>query len=212
VETEIFHELPVILVDRCGHLNGPMIIAFVHLASKGFQSLLADRQFHGRSRIRWLTSGRFTNLGAGPRSGWICRHNISLTASFRREPEQVADDVRKGFVSIEAAARRYGVALNPGGTVDAAKTSALRAKAPEPDTIDPARAAWDEIFPDAEVTALNRRLYGLPPGPANHRRSRIFARVLGDLDAGQIAATSRAERTTRRALFSDLVSAEVAQK
>jgi hypothetical protein len=33
VETEIFHELPIILVDRCGHVIGPMIIAFVHLLS-----------------------------------------------------------------------------------------------------------------------------------------------------------------------------------
>jgi N-methylhydantoinase B len=131
---------------------------------------------------------------------------------FWRDAEQVADDVRKGFITMAAAVRRYGVALTADGTVDAAKTAALRADAPEADTVDPARDAWDEIFPDADVTALNRRLYDLPPGPANHRRSRIFARVLGDLDAGQIAATSRAERTTRRALFSDLVSAEVARK
>jgi hypothetical protein len=88
----------------------------------------------------------------------------------------------------------------------------LRANAPEADTADPARDAWDAIFPDAEVTALNHRLYDMPPGPANHRRSRIFAAVLGDLDAGQIAATSHAERATRRALFSDLVCAEIARK
>ena len=105
-----------------------------------------------------------------------------------------------------------GVALTEGGRVDAAKTSALRASAPVDDTADPAREAFDEIFPDADVTALNRRLYDLPPGPANHRRSRIFAAVLRDLDAGQIAATSQAERARRRALFSDLVSAEVAEK
>jgi N-methylhydantoinase B len=131
---------------------------------------------------------------------------------FWREPEHVADDVRKGFVTIEAAARRYGVALTEGGTVDAAKTAALRANPPVADTADPARDAWDEIFPDTDVTALNRRLYDLPPGPANHRRSRIFATVLGDLDAGQIAATSQAERATRRALFSQLISAEIAEK
>jgi N-methylhydantoinase B len=131
---------------------------------------------------------------------------------FERDSEQVADDVRKGFITIEAAARRYGVALTTDGTVDAAKTSALRANAPAADTVDPAREAFDEIFPDADVTALNHRLYDLPPGPANHRRSRIFARVLDDLDTGQIAATSHAERSARRALFSDLVSAEIARK
>jgi N-methylhydantoinase B len=131
---------------------------------------------------------------------------------FRRDAERVADDVRKGFVTIEAAAQRYGVALTTDGAVDAGKTAALRANAPAADTVDPAREAWDAIFPDTDVTALNHRLYDLPPGPANHRRSRIFATVLDDLDAGQIAATSHAERSARRALFSDLVSAEVAGK
>jgi N-methylhydantoinase B len=131
---------------------------------------------------------------------------------LERDAEQVADDVRKGFITVSAAARRYGVALTEGGTVDAAKTTALRASAPAADTADPAREAFDQIFPDADVTALNHRLYDLPPGPANHRRSRIFVAVLDDLDAGQIAATSQAERARRRKLFSDLVSAEVAEK
>ena len=86
VETEILHELAVILVDRYGHVNGPMIIAFVQLASKGFQSLFIDRLslFHMGSRRRWIASGRFTNLGPG----WVRRHNISLSTSFRREPER----------------------------------------------------------------------------------------------------------------------------
>src|SRR6266568_5337901 len=68
VETEIFHELPIILVDRCGHMNGPLIIAFVQLPAKGFQSLLVDRprQFHTGSRRRWGTIPRFTDLEAGP--------------------------------------------------------------------------------------------------------------------------------------------------
>src|SRR6266705_5276692 len=78
--TEVFHELPVILVDHFGHVIGPMIIAFVQLAAKGFQSLFTDRH-------RWFRTGRFTNLRAGPRPGWVRRHNISLTTLFRREPE-----------------------------------------------------------------------------------------------------------------------------
>ncbi len=127
---------------------------------------------------------------------------------FERLAEQVADDVRKGFVTADAALRQYGVVLTVEGIVDAAKTGALRANPPKPDTADPARDAWDEIFPDAYVTALNRQLYGLPPGPANHRRSRIFARVLDGLDARGIASASQSERKARHALFSDLVTAE----
>jgi hypothetical protein len=48
-ETEIFQELPVILVDRGSHVIGPMIITFDQVAVKIFQSLPADRlrQFNG---------------------------------------------------------------------------------------------------------------------------------------------------------------------
>jgi N-methylhydantoinase B len=43
----------------------------------------------------------------------------------------VADDVRQGFISPEAARRDYGVAVNDDGTVDQAETSKLRAIAAE---------------------------------------------------------------------------------
>jgi len=43
-----------------------------------------------------------------------------------RDPEAVARDVALGYVSAEAAARDYLVAVGPDGTVDAAGTSALR--------------------------------------------------------------------------------------
>jgi N-methylhydantoinase B len=46
---------------------------------------------------------------------------------FTREPESVARDVRNGFVSVQAAARDYGVVVDPGMfTVDAAATALLR--------------------------------------------------------------------------------------
>jgi N-methylhydantoinase B len=44
-----------------------------------------------------------------------------------RDPERVADDVREGFVTAEAARGVYGVALREDGTVDAAETARLRA-------------------------------------------------------------------------------------
>jgi N-methylhydantoinase B len=46
---------------------------------------------------------------------------------FQRDPERVRQDVRDGYVSIGAAARDYGVAIDPETfEVDRAKTAALR--------------------------------------------------------------------------------------
>lgn len=46
---------------------------------------------------------------------------------FQRAPDRVADDVRNGFVSVEAAARDYGVAVDPDTfSVDVAETGRLR--------------------------------------------------------------------------------------
>jgi len=44
----------------------------------------------------------------------------------QRDPKAVARDVALGYVSAEAAARDYLVAVGPDGTVDAAGTAALR--------------------------------------------------------------------------------------
>ena len=49
--------------------------------------------------------------------------------AFERAPDAVAEDVRLGYVSREAAARDYGVALNDAGHVDEAATTAQRAAA-----------------------------------------------------------------------------------
>ncbi len=48
-----------------------------------------------------------------------------------RPPSAVAEDVRLGYVSTEGAARDYGVALSPDGSVDEARTRDLRARAAE---------------------------------------------------------------------------------
>jgi N-methylhydantoinase B len=46
--------------------------------------------------------------------------------AFERDATKVAHDVRNGFVSMEAAARDYGVAINPDFTVNHAETNRLR--------------------------------------------------------------------------------------
>ena len=43
-----------------------------------------------------------------------------------RDPARVARDVALGYVSPEAAARDYGVAVGPDGMLDAAATAAMR--------------------------------------------------------------------------------------
>ena len=49
----------------------------------------------------------------------------------KRPAAVVAQDVRQGFISAEAARRDYGVAVNDDGTVDEAETAKLRALAAE---------------------------------------------------------------------------------
>lgn len=60
-----------------------------------------------------------------------CFHHVSAGGggfgpAFERAPEAVAADVREGLVSVAAAARDYGVAIDAAGGVDAAATAALR--------------------------------------------------------------------------------------
>lgn len=51
---------------------------------------------------------------------------------YDREPERVAKDIRNGFVSLEAAAREYGVAVNADDySVDVKKTDNLRRQRPQ---------------------------------------------------------------------------------
>jgi N-methylhydantoinase B len=49
----------------------------------------------------------------------------------RRAVAAVADDVRQGFISAEAARRDYGVAVGDDGSIDQAETAKLRALAAE---------------------------------------------------------------------------------
>ncbi|WP_373355934.1 hydantoinase B/oxoprolinase family protein [Pseudoroseicyclus sp. CXY001] len=90
-----------------------------------------------------------------------------------RPAERVAQDVREGFVSREAAERLYGVVLEEDCSVDAAATSARRAGAKEAQTgftFGAQRDAWEALFDDATMARLNGALYALP------RRERVAAR------------------------------------
>jgi N-methylhydantoinase B len=51
---------------------------------------------------------------------------------LERDPEQVAADVREGFVSANRAREVYGVVLTDDGRVDGAATAAVRASLRRP--------------------------------------------------------------------------------
>jgi N-methylhydantoinase B len=48
---------------------------------------------------------------------------------MRRAPEAVRSDVQAGYVTLEAAARDYGVALDSEGRVDGPASDSLRRRA-----------------------------------------------------------------------------------
>lgn len=99
-----------------------------------------------------------------------------------RDPQAVAEDFRRGFISAGDARAAYGVVLDDAGTVDATATAALRAGAAEQPgnfRFGNEREAWDSIFDDEAVTELNRLLRQLPMGARQKRRAAIYDSVLG---------------------------------
>jgi N-methylhydantoinase B len=83
----------------------------------------------------WLGEGNAKRAIPGKvtmtmRSGELVTHHQAGGGGhgdpFARAPEAVARDVWNGKVTVEAARVRYGVAVNPGGVVDAAETVQLR--------------------------------------------------------------------------------------
>ena len=78
-----------------------------------------DEERKGGS-YNFLEAGQVLANNTGGGGGW--------GNPFERDPALVAKDVRNGFVSVEAAERDYGVAVDPATfSVDTARTAALRA-------------------------------------------------------------------------------------
>ena len=112
---------------------------------------------------------------------------------FLRDPAAVLDDVRAGYVSAESAGRDYGVVVR-GGAVDDDATATLRASRPivtDELAFDfgPERRAWDEVFTDERMTALNRLLLEVPSAVRQTVRQEVYYRVVPNLeDPGKLAA------------------------
>ena len=101
---------------------------------------------------------------------------------FARDFEAVQRDVIAGFVTETAAARNYGVALAD-GEIEVAATEELRAgrSAPPEFGFGPERLAWEQVFEDARMCELSRRLLKLPATIRAQTRRRIMESVAPNL-------------------------------
>lgn len=102
---------------------------------------------------------------------------------FERSIEQVMQDVRAGFVSVDEARSDYGVVIVD-KTVDQPETSLLRDTprgAPARFNLGPERTAWDRVFTDARMMTLVSALLTRPPALATRLRQQLFADLLPDL-------------------------------
>lgn len=100
---------------------------------------------------------------------------------FDRDPVAVSRDVRRGFVSSEAAAADYGVVLDPRTfDIDDAATSlarAVRVPATAERSLGAARVTWEEVFDDATMTRFASALLRVPTGIRDRVRRDAFEQI-----------------------------------
>jgi N-methylhydantoinase B len=83
---------------------------------------------------------------------------------FARDPENVLRDVRRGYVSAEAAVREYGVVVAD-GAVDAEATAAARAKPRTPRAFQefgPERLAHETVWTQAAYARMGEAMAAIP--------------------------------------------------
>ena len=113
---------------------------------------------------------------------------------FLRDPVAVLADVTAGYVPVEAARDDYGVIIVD-GAVDKAATAKARQARPIRQsnrmTFDfgPEREAWDAVFTDARMFALNDALLKVPSSVRQGMQQDIYHRVVPNLaDPVKLAA------------------------
>jgi N-methylhydantoinase B len=107
----------------------------------------------------------------------------------KRPVEAVIDDVRRGFVSIDAARTDYGVVLNQRLEIDAPATLRLResmAMAPAEFRHGPGRVAFEQVWPLERYDALHRILDEVPVTWRFFVKHRIFGLLKSPGDAGDV--------------------------
>jgi N-methylhydantoinase B len=86
---------------------------------------------HGGEDERSLRPLETLEMRPGDRLEMLVPGGGGFGEPFERDPERVLEDVRNGYVSVTAAERDYGVAIDPATmTIDAERTSRLRAANP----------------------------------------------------------------------------------
>ena len=105
---------------------------------------------------------------------------------YERGAEAVRRDVELGFVSREGARRDYGVVVTDALEIDAEGTRAARAGRTRPNAgtdfdFGPERVAWERVFDDPTMLALNRGLFELPKPLRQRVRRRIIEEAAPDL-------------------------------
>ncbi|MEW1724194.1 hydantoinase B/oxoprolinase family protein [Streptomyces sp. NPDC093109] len=130
---------------------------------------------------------------------------------WTRDAEAVLGDVRRGLVTVPAAARDYGVVIAAGAdgrvALDAPATAALRLTPPAepPHGAGPERAAWDAVHSTEAADRLIAALFGLTPSVRYARRAAVHTAVLAELPAGfPMVAGSDAQVTAARAVLKKL--------
>jgi N-methylhydantoinase B len=105
---------------------------------------------------------------------------------YLRAPESVRTDVELGFVSREAAATDYGVVIADNGEIEDEATKRLRSSRVRDNIradfdFGPEREAWEAVFDDKTMEALNAGLYGLPKSVRQEKRRWIVSQAVPDL-------------------------------
>jgi N-methylhydantoinase B len=107
-----------------------------------------------------------------------------------RDPALVAADVADGFVSVAAAAERYGVVVGAAGAVDPEATGARRERLrAEREPLDdfaagPERDAFEARWTDALQSAVHAAVWTHPPGLRAIVKEAIDSHIRARFDAG----------------------------
>jgi N-methylhydantoinase B len=131
---------------------------------------------------------------------------------FRRAPQSVLDDVRRGLVSAEAARRDYGVAIAAGAVDETATASLRKASRPAVVSVGPERAAWDDVFAPALLDRLAAALRDRPVAARQAAKTRLYGAVLSLLPDGfpAITGTETAHGEAHRMFGEQLAALEAA--
>jgi len=130
---------------------------------------------------------------------------------FERDIEAVSSDVRRRRVTVESAAKDYGVVLDENGVVDLPATEALRATPREGvSPVGPERDRWDEVFEIAQYDRMIDALFSADIVDRNDRKHKIIGSVLEELPEGfpRVAADAAQIATARERFASEIAAIE----